>query len=337
MTDSPPDPGIVAAGADTPAPGAPATAAPVAATPVAAPVAKPPITLATRLSYYEKLMRLDRPVGILLLLWPALWALWFASNGQPDMVLVWMFVLGAALMRSAGCVVNDIADRDFDRHVARTRDRPITAGLVGVKEALALALLLTLLAGCLVLMMGTLTIILSVFALVFAFTYPFTKRFFAVPQAYLGVAFGFSIPMAWSASQGLTAIGELPALVWVLMLANVFWAIAYDTAYAMVDRDDDLRIGIRTSAITFGRFDVIGIAIAHGLFLFTMIVAGVMAGCGAVYFAGLLATAALARWQVRLCATREPQHCFRAFMNNVVVGGVILAGIVLDSHFHLAL
>ncbi|MFN9123396.1 MAG: 4-hydroxybenzoate octaprenyltransferase [bacterium] len=288
--------------------------------------------LATRLSHYEKLMRLDRPVGILLLLWPALWALWLASRGQPDLVLVWIFVLGAALMRSAGCVVNDIADRNFDRHVARTRDRPITAGLVGVKEALVLAAVLTVLAGSLVLMLNWLTIAMSLLALVFAFTYPFTKRFFAVPQAYLGIAFGFGIPMAYAA-----ATGGVPLVAWVMMLANVFWAIAYDTAYAMVDREDDLKIGIKTSAITFGRFDLVGIAVAHGAFLLTMIAVGVMTGRGGVYFGALVLCALLARDQVALCATREPQQCFKAFMNNIAVGGVVFVGILMDGWFRVAL
>ncbi|MCA3093429.1 MAG: 4-hydroxybenzoate octaprenyltransferase [Rhodocyclaceae bacterium] len=288
--------------------------------------------LATRLSHYEKLMRLDRPVGILLLLWPALWALWLASRGQPDLVLVWIFVLGAALMRSAGCVVNDIADRNFDRHVARTRDRPITAGLVGVKEALVLAAVLTVLAGSLVLMLNWLTIAMSLLALMFAFTYPFTKRFFAVPQAYLGIAFGFGIPMAYAA-----ATGGVPLVAWVMMLANVFWAIAYDTAYAMVDREDDLKIGIKTSAITFGRFDLVGIALAHGAFLLTMIAVGVMTGRGGVYFGALVLCALLARYQVALCATREPQQCFKAFMNNIAVGGVVFVGILMDGWFRVAL
>ncbi|MCA3074500.1 MAG: 4-hydroxybenzoate octaprenyltransferase [Rhodocyclaceae bacterium] len=288
--------------------------------------------LATRLSHYEKLMRLDRPVGILLLLWPALWALWLASRGQPDLVLVWIFVLGAALMRSAGCVVNDIADRNFDRHVARTRDRPITAGLVGVKEALVLAAVLTVLAGSLVLMLNWLTIAMSLLALMFAFTYPFTKRFFAVPQAYLGIAFGFGIPMAYAA-----ATGGVPLVAWVMMLANVFWAIAYDTAYAMVDREDDLKIGIKTSAITFGRFDLVGIAVAHGAFLLTMIAVGVMTGRGGVYFGALVLCALLARYQVALCATREPQQCFKAFMNNIAVGGVVFVGILMDGWFRVAL
>jgi 4-hydroxybenzoate polyprenyltransferase len=291
-----------------------------------------PISLATRLSYYEKLMRLDRPVGILLLLWPALWALWLSSGGRPDLVLVWIFVLGAALMRSAGCVVNDIADRNFDRHVARTRDRPITAGLVGVKEALVLAAVLTVLAGSLVLMLNWLTIAMSLLALVFAFTYPFTKRFFAVPQAYLGIAFGFGIPMAYAA-----ATGSVPLVAWVMMLANVFWAIAYDTAYAMVDREDDLKIGIKTSAITFGRYDLVGIAVAHGAFLLTMIAVGVMTQRGGIYFGALVLCALLARYQVALCATREPQQCFKAFMNNIAVGGIVFLGIMVDGWFRVTL
>ena len=301
-------------------------------TPMADSPSAAPISLATRLSYYEKLMRLDRPVGILLLLWPALWALWLSSGGRPDLVLVWIFVLGAALMRSAGCVVNDIADRNFDRHVARTRDRPITAGLVGVKEALVLAAVLTVLAGSLVLMLNWLTIAMSLLALVFAFTYPFTKRFFAVPQAYLGIAFGFGIPMAYAA-----ATGSVPLVAWVMMLANVFWAIAYDTAYAMVDREDDLKIGIKTSAITFGRYDLVGIAVAHGAFLLTMIAVGVMTQRGGIYFGALVLCALLARYQVALCATREPQQCFKAFMNNIAVGGIVFLGIMVDGWFRVTL
>jgi 4-hydroxybenzoate polyprenyltransferase len=301
-------------------------------TPMADSPSAAPISLATRLSYYEKLMRLDRPVGILLLLWPALWALWLSSGGRPDLVLVWIFVLGAALMRSAGCVVNDIADRNFDRHVARTRDRPITAGLVGVKEALVLAAVLTVLAGSLVLMLNWLTIAMSLLALVFAFTYPFTKRFFAVPQAYLGIAFGFGIPMAYAA-----ATGSVPLVAWVMMLANVSWAIAYDTAYAMVDREDDLKIGIKTSAITFGRYDLVGIAVAHGAFLLTMIAVGVMTQRGGIYFGALVLCALLARYQVALCATREPQQCFKAFMNNIAVGGIVFLGIMVDGWFRVTL
>lgn len=292
-------------------------------------IPRPPRSLRERLDLYEKLMRLDRPVGILLLLWPALWALWLAARGHPEWLLVWVFVIGAVLMRSAGCIVNDVADRDFDRHVRRTRDRPITAGRIGVREALVLAALLTLLAGAIVIvLLDRQTVLLSLLALAVAFTYPYSKRFFALPQAWLGIAFGFGVPMAWSA-----VTGAVPAVAWLLMLANVFWAIAYDTAYAMVDREDDLRIGMRTSAITFGRFEVIAFATAHALFLVTMIVVGVMVGGGVVYYAGLAVAAWMVRWQVGLCATREPAACFRAFMNNIAIGGVVFAAIVIDTRW----
>ncbi len=208
------------------------------------------MTLAERLTEYEKLMRLDKPIGILLLLWPTLWGQWFAGQGRPDWLILWLFVVGVVLMRSAGCVINDYADRDFDPHVARTRDRPLAAGRVSPKEALALAGGLSLLAFLLILPLDPLVWKLSFVALFLAASYPFTKRFFAVPQAYLGVAFGFGIPMSYAALWG-----TVPTEAWWLLLANVFWAIAYDTEYAMVDREDDLKIGIRTSAITFGRFD----------------------------------------------------------------------------------
>ena len=289
----------------------------------------PPRSLRERLDLYERLMRLDRPVGILLLLWPALWALWLAARGHPEWLLVWVFVIGAVLMRSAGCIVNDVADRDFDRHVRRTAERPITAGRIGVREALALAAVLTLIAGAIVIvLLDTRTVLLSLLALAVAFTYPYSKRFFALPQAWLGIAFGFGVPMAWSA-----ATGAVPLVAWLLMLANVFWAIAYDTAYAMVDREDDLRIGIRTSAITFGRHDVRGFALAHSLFLVTLVLVGAMSGSGIAYYAGLVIAALMIRHQVRLCATREPSACFRAFMNNIAVGGVVFAAIVVDTRW----
>ena len=203
------------------------------------------VRIKQRLTLYEKLMRLDKPIGTLLLLWPTLWALWIAADGRPGWMMVWIFSLGTLLMRSAGCVMNDLADRNFDAHVKRTKDRPLAAGLVSVNEALWLAAGFTLAAFCLVLAFNWLTIALSFAALALAATYPFTKRFLALPQAYLGVAFGFGIPMAFAALGN-----QLPALAWWLLLANIFWAIAYDTEYAMVDRDDDLRIGIKTAAIT---------------------------------------------------------------------------------------
>ena len=206
-----------------------------------------------RLDLYEKLMRLDKPIGILLLLWPTLWALWIASDGHPDWPIVGIFVLGTVLMRSAGCVINDYADRDFDPHVARTKDRPLAAGKVSKGEALLLAAVLALAAFLLILpQMNLLLIELSAAALFLAASYPLTKRFFAVPQAYLGIAFGFGIPMAFAAE-----LDHVPLIAWVLLLANIFWTIAYDTEYAMVDREDDLKIGIKTSAITFGKNDVL--------------------------------------------------------------------------------
>ena len=215
--------------------------------------------LRERLDLYEKLMRLDKPIGTLLLLWPTLWALWLSSAGRPDWMLVWVFALGTLLMRSAGCVINDFADRDFDKHVERTRERPLTTGQVSSREALALFALLCLASFALVLLLRKpLLIWLSFAAFFLAATYPLTKRFFAIPQAYLGVAFGFGIPMAYAAQ-----LGEVPAQAWWLLLANIFWAVAYDTEYAMVDRNDDLKIGIKTSAITFGRFDVAAVMLCY--------------------------------------------------------------------------
>jgi 4-hydroxybenzoate polyprenyltransferase len=216
--------------------------------------------------------------------------------------------------------------------VQRTCERPLTAGLLRPAEAIALFVGLSLLSLLLVLPMNPFTWLLAGVAAFLAATYPFTKRFFAVPQAWLGIAFGFGIPMAYAA-----ATGRVPAVAWVMMLANVFWAIAYDTAYAMVDREDDLKIGIKTSAITFGRYDLVGIAVAHGAFLLTMIAVGVMTGRGGVYFGALVLCALLARHQVALCATREPQQCFKAFMNNTTVGGIVFLGILMDGWFRVAL
>ncbi|HTP94364.1 MAG TPA: 4-hydroxybenzoate octaprenyltransferase, partial [Burkholderiales bacterium] len=227
------------------------------------------MTLAERIDVYEKLMRLDKPIGILLLLWPTLWAVWLAGRGRPDLTVLVVFVLGTVLMRSAGCIVNDIADRNFDPHVARTRERPLAARRLPVGEALALAAVLSALAFALVLQLNGLTVKLSVVALLIAFTYPLTKRFFMLPQAYLGVAFGFGIPMAYAAQ-----LGAVPPIAWLWLAANIFWAIAYDTEYAMVDRADDLRIGIRTSAILFGRYDVALTLTCHAVFLGIMVVGG---------------------------------------------------------------
>ncbi len=238
-------------------------------------------TLKDRLDAYEKLMRLDKPIGTLLLLWPTLWALWIATRGQPPWVLVWIFALGTLLMRSAGCVINDWADRDFDPHVARTKDRPLASGRVAPREALALAGVLTLCAGLLILPIWQDVWLLALVAVFLAASYPFTKRFFSIPQAYLGIAFGFGIPMAFAA-----AIGYVPPLGWAMLGANIFWAVAYDTEYAMVDREDDLKIGIKTAAITFGRFDVAAVMICYGVSLLILFMVGKTLGLGLPYQLG---------------------------------------------------
>ena len=281
-------------------------------------------TLKARLDLYEKLMRLDKPIGTLLLLWPTLWALWLSSNGQPDWVVVWVFALGTLLMRSAGCVINDYADRDFDKHVERTRERPLTAGRVSTREALALFAFLCLLAFVLVLVLGKpLVIWLSIPAVFLAASYPFTKRFFAIPQAYLGIAFGFGIPMAYAAQ-----LGNVPAEAWWLLLANVFWAVAYDTEYAMVDRNDDLKIGIKTSAITFGRFDVAAVMLCYAATLAIIGAVGLGRGLGWPFLGGLgLAAGIMARHYLWIRG-REREACFRAFRHNNWVGLAIFAGIL---------
>jgi 4-hydroxybenzoate polyprenyltransferase len=240
-------------------------------------------------------------------------------------MMVWIFSLGTLLMRSAGCVMNDLADRNFDAHVERTKDRPLAAGLVSVKEALWLAAGLTLAAFCLVLAFNWLTVALSFAALALAATYPFTKRFLAVPQAYLGVAFGFGIPMAFAA-----ASNDLPALAWWLLLANIFWAIAYDTEYAMVDRDDDLKIGIKTAAITLGRFDVAGVMLCYAAMLATLVIIGVRLRFGVFFYLGLGAAGLFVLYHYTLIRERRREGCFKAFLHNNWVGGVIFAGIAAN-------
>lgn len=281
--------------------------------------------LATRLTLYERLMRLDKPIGTLLLLWPTLWALWLAGNGRPDWRIVGIFALGTLLMRSAGCVMNDLADWRFDGEVARTRDRPLATGAVCRREAVALAAALLLASFALVLVLNWLTVMLSFAALALAATYPLTKRFLAIPQAYLGIAFGFGIPMGYAA-----ILGTVPAEGWWLLLANIFWAIAYDTEYAMVDRDDDLRIGIKTAAITFGRYDVVAVMICYAAMLLTLAGIGVYHRLGWGYHLGLAAAAGLMAYHYRLIRDRDREGCFRAFNHNNAVGGVIFAGIFAD-------
>lgn len=274
---------------------------------------------------YARLIRLDKPVGTLLLLWPTLSALWIASGGRPEWKLVAIFTLGTLLMRSAGCAINDFADRDFDKHVKRTAERPLTSGQIAPWEAAAVAAALALAAFALILPLNVLTLQLSVVAVVIAATYPYFKRFFALPQAYLGVAFGFGIPMAFAAVQN-----AVPATAWILLAANVFWALAYDTEYAMVDRDDDLKIGIRTSAITFGHHDVTAVMLCYAAALALLLIAGWHEGLRGWFVAGLLAAAACAAWHWRLIRTRDRDGCFAAFRHNNWLGAAVFAGIALD-------
>lgn len=278
-----------------------------------------------KLELYARLLRLDKPIGTLLLLWPTLSALWLASGGKPDWKLVLIFSLGTLLMRSAGCAVNDYADQDFDKHVKRTAQRPITSGRISGKEALAIAAVLALLSFGLILPLNTLTKQLSVAAVIIAATYPYFKRFFALPQAYLGIAFGFGIPMAFAAVQD-----TVPPLAWVMLVANVFWALAYDTEYAMVDRDDDLKIGIKTSAITFGRHDVAAVMFCYGANLTLLLACGWLLGLRAWFVTGLLAAAAIAAYHYTLIRGRERDACFYAFRHNNWLGAAVFAGVALD-------
>ncbi|MDX9951122.1 MAG: 4-hydroxybenzoate octaprenyltransferase [Methylophilaceae bacterium] len=278
-----------------------------------------------KIDAYERLMRLDKPIGILLLLWPTLWALWIAGEGRPDWLVVWIFFMGTVLMRSAGCVMNDVADRNFDGHVERTRQRPLVSGEVSVKEACLLAAGLSLGAFALVLFLNTLTIVLSFAALLLAMTYPLTKRFLVTPQAYLGIAFGFGIPMAFAA---LT--DALPPVAWLMLLANIFWALAYDTEYAMVDRDDDLKIGIRSSAIFFGRHDVAAIMVCYAAMLLLLALVGWLQQLHWPYYLGLVLAAALALYHYRLIRKRERASCFKAFLHNNWLGAAIFVGLLAD-------
>jgi 4-hydroxybenzoate polyprenyltransferase len=282
-------------------------------------------SLARRINAYERLIRLDKPIGTLLLLWPTLWALWLASDGQPRLDYLIIFLTGTLLMRSAGCAVNDYADREFDPHVARTRERPLAAGEIEPWEALALAAALSLVAFGLVLFLNRLAIALSVVGLLVAASYPFSKRVFSMPQAYLGIAFGFGIPMAYAAVQG-----RLPLECWVLLAANVCYSFAYDTEYAMVDRDDDAKLGIRTSALTLGKWDVAGVMASYVLMLGLLCAVGVMAGLGWPFYAGLAAAWAMMVYHWFLIRGRSREGCFKAFMHNNWVGGAIFAGIVLS-------
>ncbi len=297
-----------------------------------------------RLHLYLDLIRWDRPAGWLLLLWPSLSALWIAAGGFPGWHLVAVFVLGTVLMRSAGCCVNDVADRDFDRHVKRTAQRPVTSGKVGVREALVVGAVLALAAFGLVLTTNLATVAWSFAALAVALVYPYAKRLVSMPQAVLGVAFSFGIPMAfaavhggppwqvfdaaaWQAADVAGWAHSVPMLAWVLLLGNLFWVLAYDTEYAMVDRDDDLKIGMKTSAITLGRFDVAVVMASYGLFLAIWVVALRARLHDAVFYAGIAAAAAQALWHGSLIRDRTREGCFKAFRLNHWVGFAVFAGV----------
>jgi 4-hydroxybenzoate polyprenyltransferase len=291
----------------------------------------------SRLDLYLDLIRWDRPAGTLLLLWPTLSALWIAANGFPGWRLVVVFVVGTFLMRSAGCAANDVVDRDFDRHVKRTANRPVTSGAVGVGEALAVGAVLALVAFALILTVNLAAMLWSCAALAVTLVYPFSKRFVSMPQAVLGVAFSFGIPMAFAAVRGgeswstASLAGAVPATAWWLLLGNLFWVLAYDTEYAMVDRDDDLRIGIQTSAITLGRFDVAAVMAFYAVFLSIWAILGARLGFGWLYGGGLVAAAAIALWHYTLIKDRTREGCFRAFRLNHWVGFAVFAGVLAES------
>ncbi|HET6598924.1 MAG TPA: 4-hydroxybenzoate octaprenyltransferase [Burkholderiaceae bacterium] len=278
----------------------------------------------SRLALYLDLIRWDRPAGTYLLLWPTLSALWIAADGFPGWNLLIVFTLGTFLTRSAGCAVNDVADREFDRHVKRTARRPVTSGAVSVREALVLGAGLALLAFALVLTTNLAAILWSLVALAVSIVYPFSKRFFSMPQAVLGVAFSFGIPMAFAAVQA-----QVPALAWGLLLGNLFWVLAYDTEYAMVDRDDDLAIGIQTSAITLGRFDVAAVMLFYAIYLAIWAGLGASSGLRWPFFSGIAAAALIAAWHYTLIRDRTREGCFRAFRLNHWVGFAVFAGTVI--------
>lgn len=279
----------------------------------------------TRLRLYAQLVRLDRPIGIWLLLWPTLWGLWVAAEGVPPLTVLLVFVLGTVLMRSAGCAINDFADRHIDGQVERTRGRPLATGEIAAWEAVAIFVVLSLVALLLVLQLNTLTVLLAIPAAVLAGSYPFAKRFTHLPQAHLGLAFGWGIPMAFAAVQG-----TVPAVAWVLLLATTLWAVAYDTFYAMVDREDDLIIGVKSTAILFGRFDRLITLGLQVLVLALLGGVGVVSGRGLPYVLGLLVAAGLVVWQQWLIRERDRQACFRAFLNNHYFGAAVFIGLAVD-------
>jgi 4-hydroxybenzoate polyprenyltransferase len=282
-------------------------------------------TIGSRILAYARLIRLDKPIGILLLLWPTLWGLWIAAQGVPEPRLLAIFVLGTILMRSAGCAINDWADRDFDRAVKRTEMRPLAAGDISGSEAIAVAVFCAVCAASLLYFLNAAARAWSIPAVAIAAFYPFTKRFFAVPQAVLGLAFSMGIPMAFAAVRG-----EVPWIAYALVAANFFWVMAYDTAYAMVDRDDDLKIGMKTSAIFFDKYDVTAVMTCYAFFIISMAVIGHQLRLSAVFYLSLIVAAAVATYHYSLIAQREGMKCFAAFRGNNALGFSVFLGVALD-------
>ncbi len=285
--------------------------------------------LGQKLPHFVSLTRLDRPIGIYLLLWPMLWALWFAAKGVPQIDVLLIFVAGTVLTRSAGCAVNDYADRDFDGHVERTRDRPLATGVLSPREALSAAALLMLLAFVLVLFTNQLTIALSFVAVLLAVIYPFSKRYTHLPQVVLGAAFGFAVPMAYAAQTG-----SLPSIAWWLYLSAIIWSVAYDTLYAIADRPDDLKIGVKSSAILFGRYDLVIVALLQLTVLGLLAFVGWQSARGPIYFTGLFASAGFVAYQLWLARDREPKRCVQAFLNNNWLGFTVFVALVADFAFY---
>lgn len=276
---------------------------------------------------YAQLVRFDKPIGSYLLLWPTLWALAIAGQGAPDPWILFVFVAGTFLMRSAGCAINDFADRDLDLHVARTRERPLTSGKISAREALAVFAVLSLAAFALVLTLDRFTIELSLIGILLAASYPFMKRFHYLPQVHLGAAFGWAVPMAFAAETG-----GLPKMAWLLYVTTIIWAVAYDTMYSMVDREDDLKVGMKSTAILFGDYDRLMVGVFQLLFLLALVLAGLDLEMSIPYYLGLAASAVLLVYQQFLIADRVPAHCFLAFLNNHWVGALVFAGIIVHYY-----
>lgn len=287
-------------------------------------------TIKHKLDAYERLIRLDKPVGFLLLMWPTLWGLWIAAYGAPDIRLVWIFVLGTILMRSAGCAINDWADRDFDRAVKRTESRPLVTGEISGREAIAVSVVCALCAAALLIPLNWAARLWALPAIVIAVAYPFAKRFFAVPQAILGVAFSMGVPMAFAAVHG-----TVPWIAWALVATNFFWVMAYDTEYAMVDRDDDFRIGLNTSAIAFGNKDVVAVMTSYLLFIAGMALIGIYLSAGWMFYAGLTLASILAIHHYTLIKDRDRMKCFAAFRGNSLLGFCVFVGVALDAMVRL--